>query len=154
MENNITVKHNKIDKQQIISKLEPVLQAMPEITFAYIFGSVSKGTAGPLSDIDIAVYLDPSYRHISAGYGYKSEIISELSQLLAKKVDVVILNQASTLLKHRVISNGILIFSRSKEERRVFHENTVRNYLDLKPLYKVQQEYLHKRLSSSTPGGV
>lgn len=133
--------------------MKPILEVKPEITFAYLFGSVSKGTAGPLSDIDIAVYLEPSYQHSSAGYGYKSEIISELSQLFAKKVDLVILNKANTLLKHRVISSGTLIFSRSNEERRYFHEQTVRNYLDLKPLYKVQQDYLHKRLSSLTSGG-
>ncbi len=140
-------------KEHILSKLEPELSSRPEILFAYLFGSVAGGTANRLSDIDLAVYLDPGYRHQDRGYGYQSELITELSALLSTPVDAVILNTASTVLKYQVIKNGILIFSRSNEVRRGFHEKTVRDYLDLKPLLKVQQQCLRKRFSNLSAGG-
>lgn len=40
-----------MDQEKIIS----VLTNHPDIKFAYIFGSVAKGTAQPDSDLDIAV---------------------------------------------------------------------------------------------------
>ncbi len=40
-------------------RLKPAFEKFPAVKFAYLFGSVAEGEAGPLSDIDIAVYLDP-----------------------------------------------------------------------------------------------
>ncbi len=147
-------KSTKIIKpDRVLPVLKTALIAKPEIRFAYLFGSLATGTANVLSDIDVAVFIDPTYKHPSCGYGYQSELIEELSSLLSHTVDVVILNKAPTLLKHRVVSKGILIFSLSDTERRDFHETTNRNYLDLKPIYKVQQEYLRRRLQKANCGG-
>ncbi len=140
------------DRQQILDKLKPVIASKAEIKFAYLFGSVATGSAGRLSDIDIAVYLDTTCQLPEAGYGYKSELISELSALMSTSVDVVILNTAKTLMRYQVIKNGILIYSRSNAERRAFLERTIRDYLDLKPLLKVQREYLRKRLLTGSFG--
>jgi uncharacterized protein len=114
---------------------------------------VAAETAGNLSDIDLAVFIDHTYQHSSAGYGYQSELIEELSALLSTCVDVVILNNASTILKYQVIKKGDLIISRSNDDRRAFHEKAVRDYLDLKPLLKVQHDYLRKRLLTGNYGG-
>lgn len=141
------------DKKYILEKLQPALASKPEILFAYLFGSVAAGTAGRLSDVDIAVYLDLTYQNLETGFGYRSELISELSALLKLSVDVVMLNNAKIMLKYQVITNGILIFSRSNADRRAFHEKTLREYLDFKPFIKVQQEYLHKRLLNGSFGG-
>ncbi len=142
-----------VNKEQLLETLEADLSARPEIIFAYLFGSVAAEKSNHLSDIDLAVYLDPTYRHREQGYGYQCELIAELSSLLSAPVDVVILNTASTVLKYQVIKSGILIFSRSNKARREFHEKAVRNYLDFKPLLKVQQQYLQQRFSNLTPGG-
>lgn len=142
-----------LDSRQVQAKLKPIIAAKPEILFAYLFGSAVKGTAGRLSDIDLAVFLGPSYRHHSAGYGYRSELSDELSSLLAVSVDVVILNNAKALLRYEVIKNGVLLYSRSNTKRRSFHEKTTRDYLDLKPLYQVQRDYMRNRLREGTFGG-
>ncbi len=133
--------------EEICNALKQEISARPEIIFAYLFGSVATKKANTLSDIDLAIYLDPNYRHRKQGYGYQSELIAELSSLLSAPVDVVILNKASTILKYQVIKNGVLIFSRCNKTRREFHEKTIRHYLDLKPLLKVQQHYLRQRFS-------
>ena len=61
-----------------------------------------------LSDIDLAVYLDPAYQEPSTGYGYQSELITELSAMIETKTDVVILNKATPALKFQVIYKGAL----------------------------------------------
>jgi len=142
-----------IRKEQVKSKLLPFFSDRKEILFAYLFGSVAKGSAGRLSDIDIAVYLDPSQISQANGYGYKSELLVDLQAVLKDKVDLVILNEASTVLGYQVLKTGTLVYCALESERRKFHENTVKKYLDLKPLLKVQSYYLRKRLAEGKFGG-
>lgn len=139
--------------EQVSSRLASFFSNKPEICFAYLFGSVSQGTAGKLSDIDLAVFLAPLKRPPTSRYGYASELAAELSSLLRRAVDLVILNEASTMIKYQVLKYGKQVYCRSEEQRRIFHETAVRNYLDLKPLFKVQNYYLHKRIASGTFGG-
>ena len=142
-----------IRKEQIESKLLLFFSERKEVLFAYLFGSVAKESAGRLSDIDIAVYLDPVMIPEAGGYGYQSELIVELQAILKDKVDLVVLNEAPTVLRFQVLKSGSLIYCASEAERRKFHENTMNKYLDLKPLLKVQSYYLQKRLAQGTFGG-
>jgi predicted nucleotidyltransferase len=45
--------------QDIIEQLRALFAPMPEVRFAYLFGSHARDDAGPLSDLDIAVFLSP-----------------------------------------------------------------------------------------------
>lgn len=141
------------DQAQMISRLAAIVAAKPEIRFAYLFGSMARRTAGKFSDLDIAVFLDPSYLISETGYGYQSELAPAIKAELAREIDVVILNQASIVLKFQVLKNGVLIYCRSDAERRSFHENTIKIYLDIKPLLKIQSDYLRKRIEAGTFGG-
>ena len=152
-QNNKEQDYQRSQLHKIVAKLKPIIASKPEILFAYLFGSAATGKINKLSDIDLAIFIDPSYRHQSAGYGYQSEMIIELSAILSAQVDLVILNHASSFLRYQVLKKGILLFSRSNEMRRSFHEKTMRNYLDLKPLFKVQRDYMHKRLAAGKFGG-
>jgi predicted nucleotidyltransferase len=142
-----------LNADQVKFRLVGFFETRHEVIFAYLFGSVARGNAGPLSDIDIAVYLDPLQLPKKTGYGFHSELLVELQALLANDTDLVLLNQASTVTKYQVIKNGMLIFCRSEESRRDFHDHTVKAYLDLKPLLKVQRFYLQKRLATGIFGG-
>ena len=142
-----------LSEEQIRSKLFQIFSERKEILFAYLFGSVAKGSAGRLSDIDVAVYLDSSQIPQVQGYGYKSELLVDLQNVLKDKVDLVILNEASTVLKFQVLKNGTLIYCTSEDERRYFHEHTMKKYLDLKPLLRLQSYYLHKLLAEGKFGG-
>ena len=41
-------------------KLAEFLSKQEQVRLAYIYGSTAKGKSGKLSDIDLAVYLDPA----------------------------------------------------------------------------------------------
>lgn len=140
-------------KEQIMAKLQQFMASRPEIIFTYLFGSIASGTDGRLSDADVAIYVEPDCKLPGSGYGYKSELMTELSSALEISVDVVVLNNASTFLKYQVIKNGTLINCRSNRERMLFHEKTIRDYLDLKPLLKVQRDYMQARVTSRVLGG-
>jgi uncharacterized protein len=142
-----------INKEELIAKLTQALSARPEILFAYLFGSVAKGTASNNSDVDVAVFLDSTVELCEEGFGYLSVLTEELSALLSTRVDLVILNSAKIVLKHQVLKNGLLLHTKSNEARRTFHELTIREYLDFKPALQVQREYMRKRLLNGTFGG-
>jgi predicted nucleotidyltransferase len=134
-------------------KINSILQPKTEILFAYLFGSQSRSTAGRLSDVDIAAYLDKSQIPDSGPFGYVSELTVELQEALHKKIDLIILNDASIVMRFHIIKDGQLILLRSENERIRFHEKALREYLDFKPFLNVQKLYLRKRLAEGTFGG-
>ncbi|MBM7614545.1 type VII toxin-antitoxin system MntA family adenylyltransferase antitoxin [Alkaliphilus hydrothermalis] len=113
----------------LIFTLKEYLQQNTNIIFSYLFGSYARGDFNSFSDIDVAVYL--KNQNISIG-DYK-KIRQELMDLTQKDVDLVILNEATPLVKHLVIQEKILIFSKSKDIEREFIVKALFEYNDMKP---------------------
>lgn len=120
------------DKMDIIKKCKDILMEYEDIIFAYIFGSYAQNSIRENSDIDIAIYLKKNidiYTYI--------EIKMNLSEVLKREVDLVILNNAPPLLKYEIYKNNILIFSRDKtleskyKVKTLFEYNDVKRYLNL-----------------------
>ena len=93
------------------------LKTLPEIAFAYIFGSAQNGTIKKGSDLDIAVYL------INKGENKaeKSELRLKIMRLLESAVpgfdnfDVVVLNESGTILGMQALQ-GTLLFVKPEHE--------------------------------------
>lgn len=128
------IKGKTID--EIKSILKKYFQKHTEIEVAYIFGSVTQGRTSSLSDIDIAVITDSQQiKEETYRYGYKAEILTDLIKLLkTNDVDLVILNEVNTLLKHRVLYFGKLIYSKNERKRIAFQTDTINKYNDYKQL--------------------
>ena len=111
------------------------------VVLAYLFGSQAKGKTGPLSDIDIAIYFDESV-HDGERFDLRLIVLGELMDLFkTNEVDVVVLNDAPPLLAHRILKEGLLIFSGDDKIRLEFEIKAVLKYLDWKPyLDKYTQE--------------
>jgi len=129
-----------------IDKLREFFKSESDISFAYIFGSRARGNAGPLSDIDIAVFLDKSFAE--ARYMDKqSEVLARLTKLFkTNKVDLIVLNEAPLLLAQRVLKYGIPILGRDDIERVRYETQVTRDYLDTKPLRNTQTGHLFRRI--------
>ena len=138
----------EITMDEIKNTLNGYLQKHPEIVVAYIFGSLAQGKTNALSDIDIAIITDSQQiNNKTYRYGYKAEILTDLIKLLkTNNIDLVILNKANTLLKHRVLYHGILIYSKNERERINFQIDTINKYNDFKQLIK-------PHLTKGTVGG-
>jgi uncharacterized protein len=118
----------KINKE----KLSGLLAFWPEIKLAYLFGSQARKEAGPLSDIDLAIYLDEKLSRVQMGE-LQLEIISRLSGFFQNdQVEILILNLSEMPeLKFAVISEGELLYE--VEPYKVLIEPRIMNeYFDFK----------------------
>lgn len=95
----------------ILRKLREIAER-EKILFGYFFGSEAKRKSGKLSDLDFGFYfeenLNPKER-----FERKLRLITELSDLFKKEVDIVILNEVERIaaLAYRAISEGKILFS-------------------------------------------
>ena len=123
---------------EIKTILKEYFQKHPEIEVAYVFGSVAQEKDNVLSDIDIGIIIDKGQiNEQSYRYGYKAEILTDLIKLLkTNNIDLVILNDANTLLKHRVLYFGKVIYSKNEKNRIQFQVNTINKYADFRQFIK------------------
>ena len=122
--------------------LSAVIARYPVIA-AYLFGSQARGDTTPLSDVDIAVILEPG-----AEPTVQARLISDLMLALRRSdIEVVVLNNAPPLLKERAISRGRLLDCRDEAARVRFEVAARREYLDTMRLREVQDRALFRRYS-------
>lgn len=124
-----------------------------EIQAAYVFGSVAAGRSRPDSDIDVAVLVAETIRP-SRRLKYRLVLMADLGAALRRTdVDVVILNEASPLLAHRVLATGTLVYERSASARVRFQVRTAGRYLDLLPMFETHIKYLKASVREGRAGG-
>ena len=124
-----------------------------DIQAGYIFGSVAQGRARPDSDIDIALLLGRRIPEARA-LRYKLKLAVELGAALHRNdVQLVILNEASPLLAHRVLSRGVLVFERSRAARVRFQVQTASRYADLVPTMERYVRQLKQDVRQGRLGG-
>jgi len=123
------------------------LFAQRGVVLAYLFGSQAEGTAGPLSDVDIAVLLGTEVPRERWG-DVQIDLIGDLTSLFHRNdVDVVILNRATPLLAHRVATQGQVIYEPDPLARTRFEVEALRRYVDTEPLRRMRWAYLSRRVS-------
>ena len=117
---------------EVAFKLRQVFKEFPEGAFSYLFGSVAEGTAGPLSDIDIAVLLDP----------FRLESILPLHNALCRalkrdEIDLLILNQTKNIiLLEEIVRHGILIYEKDPIARLDFEWKIIHQAIDFRETRK------------------
>lgn len=89
-----------IDKVEIARKF---LAGERKVKFAYMFGSLASGNSGPLSDLDLAVYLDGRLNF----FAYRLKLMDSLTKAIkTEHFDLVVLNNAPIVLKNEVVSTN------------------------------------------------
>lgn len=125
----------------IVHKCKIELLKYEEIVFAYIFGSYAEGKLGEDSDIDIALYLDSEI-----DVDKYLEIKVNLTDICKRDVDLVILNDATPLLKYQIYKNHIMLFARDKTRESIFKVKTLFEYNDMKRYLDLSYNAMIKRL--------
>jgi len=123
------------------------LFAQSPVNAAYLAGTLSNRTSfGQLTDVDIAILLMDQIKG-DQFLDYQLYFFSELAKRLeTDTIDVVILNQASLLLKLQVIKYGQILFTRDEKQRISFETRAVMDYLDFKKFDEIQNQALTRRL--------
>lgn len=130
-------------------KIDPNLCKKFNIKLMYLFGSQAKGNAAKQSDFDIAVLFSEKVD--------KSDFLNEVAYLkedlrsyFRNEVDIVPLNNAGSLLKYEVISNGQLLYAEDERFRLDFEVLSVKEYID----DKYMRDIYYKALSERVEKGV
>uniref|UniRef100_A0A831U386 Nucleotidyltransferase domain-containing protein n=1 Tax=Geobacter metallireducens TaxID=28232 RepID=A0A831U386_GEOME len=111
-------------------RLTPLANALEQdsrVVFAYLFGGLAGGQQRPLSDVDIAVYLNDSANRAEA----KLELFSTISDILGtSELDVVILNGAPLSLAGRVLRRKRLLVDKEPFVRHRYESVILREFFD------------------------
>jgi len=109
------------------NQIRTLLKNKVSIIFAYLFGSSATKTFTPISDIDIAVYLNPNV-DISKE---RLDLVGDLMLALkTDNIDLVILNTSPLPLKARVVQNKEILVDKSPSLRHSSESLTLRQYYD------------------------
>jgi predicted nucleotidyltransferase len=123
--------HSNAAHHVVHATVRDVVLAEPAIVAAYVFGSVARGTAGPLSDVDVALLIQERHQRHSICDRTTDALCRRLH---TSRVDVVLLTDATVPLRYRVVRDGRLLINRDPRVLERFIAQTVLEYLDFQPV--------------------
>ena len=112
-----------------LTTLGAILEEEPAVRFAYLFGGAGRRDLRPLSDVDVAVYLDDALDPASARLDLIEVVTSHLG---TDEIDLVVLNQASTALTGRILQTRRVIVDKEPFLRHRFESLELRKFLDFR----------------------
>lgn len=136
--------------EDLAGALREVLARDERVDCAWLFGSVARGEAGPLSDVDVAVLLS-----LSVAPEARMDVAAALWEALERRcprVDLVILEEAPPALRHRVFRDGILLVERDERRRVAFESRAIQEYLDFQYLSEIYDRALLTRAAEGRLG--
>jgi len=135
-----------MDVQEHLPQLKEIFEGH-DVVLAYLFGSQAQGTAGPLSDIDVAVLLLPEVPR-KRWTEIQTKLICELMSTFHRDdVDVVILNRAPALLAYEVAKYGKVVYQDASLPHVDFLTLAISRHADTQPLRDIFTTYLLERAS-------
>lgn len=112
------------------------------VVAVYLFGSFARGEEGPLSDIDVALLLDPATPR-GDFFGLTLEFLGEINHLLeTDEVGFVLLNEAPLTLRHEIVRSGRVLLDNDGTARLGFEVRTEELFLDFKPFLDAYDDAL------------
>lgn len=113
-----------------IDELKRLLEGERGVVLGYLFGSHAMGLDGPLSDVDVAVFLNENMSKADR-FELRLKLMARLSSALRTgKVDVVVMNDASIVLNYEVIKHGRALVVRDRELKLDVESRILSAYLD------------------------
>ncbi len=126
--------------QEAINKSVEMISKELSIRFILLIGSHAKEEQGPMSDIDIAIYVDPE-KHIrnSLTSALKLGVYLE-KELKREDIDIVVLNDALPTMKFNSIDENIVLFVQNEGEYEDFYVRTLSEYYDYREFLERQYQ--------------
>ena len=121
------------ERRQIERQLADILATRPEVLFAYVFGSFAEPGV-PFRDVDVGVYLEPSYAKGVDQFAYEAKLSLELGKTTGVEVDVHVINRAPVSFAHNVLQ-GKVIFCRDDEQLSDYIEHISQEWCDFEHLF-------------------
>jgi predicted nucleotidyltransferase len=130
-----------VTTDELLRELRTALAGRSDLRFAVLFGSAV--TRGPdlARDIDVAVSCSPPLALLE-----RARLATELEVALGREVDVVDVEEASTLLRWEVVRYGRTILANDPEHLLQFKARVPIERADLEPYYARESAGLRRAL--------
>ena len=124
------------------------------VLVGYLFGSAQKGTMGPHSDIDTAVFFDEKKVPKEKQFDAKMEISGEIARAFpVPDSDVINLNQVQNpVLRYDAVVQGEVIYDKEPKVRAHLARAVLREYEDTKYMRETSYRILHEQIKSGQFG--
>lgn len=132
---------------EILERLGRTAASFPEVRLAVLFGSTARGKAGPRSDVDLGILLEPYSPEV------RCKVEAELGRAARKAVDVVLLDEAPPLLRFEITRDGVLLFEREEGLWTDFKAKAMVDWWDWAPTARMMGEIAIRRLREKVAGG-
>jgi predicted nucleotidyltransferase len=123
----------------ITQEIREFLDKRGEVSLAFIFGSFAEGRLNTESDVDIALLF-----RVEPDISTLTDIMNWISNIVKRDIDIVVLNNASPIIRMQVLRKGRLL---KKVDERIycdFYLRTVKEYDDIKIIRRAQEENILK----------
>jgi predicted nucleotidyltransferase len=112
-----------------ISAVRKILAEEQNVVFAYLFGGLARGEVKPLSDIDIAVFLED----VVDTAAFKLDLFDKLTDVLGTgELDLVILNTTPVSLSGRILMDRQILVDKDPFRRHLYESVTLREFFDFR----------------------
>ncbi len=118
-----------------ITEIKEFLASKEEVLLSFIFGSFIEGRLTEESDIDIAILFKNK-----PDFSFLIDIMDRINQITGREADIVILNEASPIIKMQVLKKGKLLKKINDKTYNDFFLRTVKEYDDIKRIRRPQEE--------------
>lgn len=113
----------------MIDELRRVLGPEQDVTYALLFGSGGRDALRPTSDVDIALEMRPGTPRDTGTLG---RLAGRLESAVGRKVDLVLMDEASSPLAYRIFRDGRVIVERDHSALVGRKARAILEYLDFK----------------------
>jgi predicted nucleotidyltransferase len=105
------------------------------IVAAYLYGSVARGQATPLSDVDIGILVyqgeNPQLESIKFELEVEDLVVGKCG---LRKAELRVINGAPILIRGQIVTEGLLLYCRDEDARVEFETRTRSEYFDFLPV--------------------
>ena len=104
------------------------------VLFAYVYGSCATGTIHPFSDLDIGVFFDPNSAAdpLECELDLALDIDRNLGHVIES--DVRAINELPLMFLGRILTEGVLVYSRDESTRVEFEVQARKKFFDFMPV--------------------
>ncbi|MDQ3032418.1 MAG: nucleotidyltransferase domain-containing protein [Myxococcota bacterium] len=125
---------SQVDRELVIAALRARLEREPRLIAAWLFGSAARDASRPDSDVDVAILGGDA----AAGTldDLRLDLQADLSAVIGRDVDLVVIDRAPADLVHRVLRDGMLVTERDRAARIRFEVEARNRYFDMSPIWR------------------
>jgi len=126
--------------QEAINESVEMISKELSISFILLIGSHAKEEQGPMSDVDIAIYIDPE-KHVRNSLTGSLKLGVYLEKKLKREdIDVIVLNDALPTMKFNSINANIILYMQDEGVYEDFFVRSLSEYYDYSEFLEFQYQ--------------